>query len=348
MPATRQEATTKTISKRRSERNPTQYAEPFEQEAEEDDRRDRHSTSAVVTLGTTYVRANMHWTTGPGNPIIVIVDALLPDLHLCVIPILFLESSGDNSWAYVYTVLRCCVENGQGGMVIDHLGREHADESEKVPTAGKYRFRNVDPTQPSMPARGPQSNRISKTGAPSLDLPTDTISHSSRSSTNQSAFKEMLVSRDQVCLITETLSSGCVGAHIVPQSRSDVYIELLGDLADVDYRFHPSSGLLLSEDMHRRYDRYELSIYCKGDAYYIHVFIFQHPSDRQYHGKRLDATRFSRFLSQQFLPNKALLAWHYKQSAMARLRGYAYGMEANRRGGDVPKPQGAPLPGPDV
>jgi hypothetical protein len=33
---------------------------------------------------------------------------------------------------------------------------------------------------------------------------------------------------------------------------------------------------------------------------------------------------------------------------MARLLGYAYGIETNRLGGDVPIPEGAPVPGPDV
>jgi hypothetical protein len=35
------------------------------------------------------------------------------------------------------------VEDGKGGMVIDNMGRECAEESEEVPVAGEYRFRNA-------------------------------------------------------------------------------------------------------------------------------------------------------------------------------------------------------------
>jgi hypothetical protein len=93
---------------------------------------------------------------------------------------------------------------------------------------------------------------------------------------------------------------------VLTWSAAQLYIDFLGDLADVDYMFHPSSGLLLSEGMHKRFDRYEPSIFCKasirkrrqtwqpvidsvlfclvasqGDACYIHMFILQNPADRQ-------------------------------------------------------------------
>ncbi len=78
------------------------------------------------------------------------------------------------------------------------------------------------------------------------------------------------------------------------------------------------------------------------------MFSIDEPWLRQFHGKRLDDNRFSRFVPPHHRPNKKLVDWHYRQAVMARLRGYAYGMETNRQGGDVPIPEGAPAPGPDV
>lgn len=301
------------------------------------------SSSSSIILGTRYIRADETWEV-EGSNVITIVDYHLPTLVLCAIPGSFLQSSGDNSWAYVYHVIRCCVANGQGGMVVDGEGNEHKDDSRVEPMVGLYMFRNADPSRISVPSRGPQSNRSPKTGAPSLDLPSETISHSSRSTANQGRFKEGLVARDQVCLITEAQSPQCVAAHIVPQSRKDVYQELLGLLANI---FAPSAGLLLRTDMHKRYDSYELALYFKSDAYYIHMFSIDEPLLHQYQGKRLDSNRFSRFVPPSHHPSKVLVNWHYRQAVMARFRGYAYGMEANRQGGDVPTPEGAPPPGPD-
>jgi hypothetical protein len=79
------------------------------------------------------------------------------------------------------------------------------------------------------------------------------------------------------------------------------------------------------------------------------MFVVRSKSDRELHGKRLDTSRFRQdiILSATDLPNVVLLGWHYRQSAMTRFRGFAYGMEVNRMGGDVPRPEGAPEPGPD-
>ena len=153
---------------------------------------------------------------------------------------------------------------------------------------------------------------------------------------------------------------------------AQVYIELLGKGADKDCIFHPSSGLLLSPDMHQRYDRYELSFYCKvshrrrfaeevsvDDLATVFTSVgwrLLHPhvcgtlenrpgTSRQTLRLQQIPPRHHAFASD--LPSVVLLGWHYRQSAMTRFRGFAYGMEVNRMGGAVPRPEGAPEPGPD-
>ncbi len=68
-------------------------------------------------------------------------------------------------------------------------------------------------------------------------------------------------------------------------------------------------------------------------SYIIHVFT----SDPRefHHGKRLDpSTRFRlRPFGRSDLPDPRLLKWHYKQCAMARIRGYAWNMAINAQNG---------------
>jgi hypothetical protein len=119
---------------------------------EDDDDDDEHRQPMVpsdspgitpIRIDQTYERSTMHWSPARGDPVVSIVDSVVPELELCRIPMAFLESCGDNSWRYIYTVLRCCVENGEGGMLIDDLGRECAEESLQVPAPGEYQFRNA-------------------------------------------------------------------------------------------------------------------------------------------------------------------------------------------------------------
>lgn len=162
---------------------------------------------------------------------------------------------------------------------------------------------------------------------------------------------------------------------------TQLYRELLGQHTGVDETFDVSSGILLQDSMHKRFDRFEFSIYCKvrvrekaeratgsqdvdpaadlhlssilcphhqDDAYYIHMFTFspgKETQERQYHGKRLDHSWFRlKNTGPSALPDKRMLAWHYRQAAQTRLRGYAYGMSADRRGGAVARPDDAPEP----
>jgi hypothetical protein len=119
---------------------------------EDDDDDDEHRQPRVpsdspeytpIRMDQTYERSAMHWSPARSDPVVSIVDSVLPNLELCRIPMAFLESCGDNSWRYIYTVLRYCFENVQGGMVIDGMGTECAEESLQLPAPGEYQFRNA-------------------------------------------------------------------------------------------------------------------------------------------------------------------------------------------------------------
>ena len=109
---------------------------------------------------------------------------------------------------------------------------------------------------------------------------------------HQNRFRMAVAVRDSQCLVTDVDYESCTACHIVPQSREDVSLMLqsLPLLAHILVRtslelsygsqmtiaqlyrtllslprsppiFHPSSGLLLEDALHRAYDRLELSFY---------------------------------------------------------------------------------------
>jgi hypothetical protein len=60
-------------------------------------------------------------------------------------------------------------------------------------------------------------------------------------------------------------------------------------------------------------------------VFYVHFFDLGLPGARQHHGKMIPPSRFHS--SPEKHPNQKLIRWHYKQCAMARIRGFAFGME---------------------
>ncbi len=97
-----------------------------------------------INLGTKYKRADQTWEIGGSNEnLITIVDYHLQTFVLCVVPVSFLRSSGDNSWAYIYHVIGCCVENGLDGSVLDGEGNRYTEDSREQPRAGLYMLRNA-------------------------------------------------------------------------------------------------------------------------------------------------------------------------------------------------------------
>jgi hypothetical protein len=100
--------------------------------------------SSSIVLGTEYKRADQTWEIGGSNEnLITIVDYHIRTFVLCVVPVSFLRSSGDNSWAYIFHVIGCCVENGHDGSVLDGDGNQHREDSREEPRAGVYLLRNA-------------------------------------------------------------------------------------------------------------------------------------------------------------------------------------------------------------
>jgi len=113
-----------------------------------------------------------------------------------------------------------------------------------------------------------------------------------------------------------------------------------------------ASGLLLSRNLHHRYDRLEWSFYYKvGDrsaecwslisdmlitlqnnAYYVHFFVTSQHSI--HHGKAIPVSAFRVKFAYQ-LPNPKLCAWHYAQCARAHIRGFPVELSAAQRTADL-------------
>jgi hypothetical protein len=61
-------------------------------------------------------------------------------------------------------------------------------------------------------------------------------------------------------------------------------------------------------------------------VYYVHFFVAKPGSvRRQYHGKALGPDRFRGRIEDR--PDTRYIEWHYRQCVMARVRGFASGME---------------------
>jgi hypothetical protein len=158
-----------------------------------------------------------------------------------------------------------------------------------------------------------------------------------------------------------------------PNRQRQVYNDIFGPLEGERMIDKASSGLLLSLNMERTFKNYYWSLYCaevsgraadeqrvdcgfadhpilrgQDGAYYVHVFFWTRTM-APYHGKRIDPTTRLNLGAQPNMepPNRDCLRWHYKQCVQARLRGYAYGMAIDLRGGAVPPPPGAPPSRPD-
>jgi hypothetical protein len=102
-------------------------------------------------------------------------------------PLSFLASCGDNTWQYVLDVIHLLVESTPEVSGALHTAEDTDDNEHPVDLA-----------------RPPQAGRYR-------------FKH---------AFKPELMGRDSACLLTEKHIRNCVAAHIVPQSRPDVYDRL--------------------------------------------------------------------------------------------------------------------------
>lgn len=76
-----------------------------------------------------------------------------------------------------------------------------------------------------------------------------------------------------------------------------------------------------------RFEGHGASAEIQADVYYIHFFVLHLPSARELHGKPLGGVRFRRRIRDR--PEPRFIRWHYNQCIKARIRGFAFGMEAS-------------------
>lgn len=228
-------------------------------------------------------------------------------------PLGFLLTGGQHvrKKSYLHTVakLLACIPDGVPSD-LTHEAFSEDDEDAEV-RAGSYIF--VPSMQPKK-AVGPQGKSKSRSHQ-DVDDPS-TVSHSSRSSANQSRFRLYVLFRDGRCLASQSQDPRAVtAAHIVPVSLGQDYLDGITRIPNTVGLYSVTNGLTLRKDLHSTFDSYEWGIFVVEGLHTIHVF---GDSNHDLHGQVID---YSRSNASQ-LPNAELLMWHYKQCLLARIRGF--------------------------
>lgn len=118
--------------------------------------------------------------------------------------------------------------------------------------------------------------------------------------------------------------------------------------------FRPSSGLLLRDDLHHAFDRFNLSLYhrvslstgetlensgwkatinefmvrsnvLQDGSLYVHFFSLTSPGASELHGRAIPPHWFRGAETER--PDPVLLQWHWSQCVKARLRGFSSDMQ---------------------
>ena len=127
---------------------------------------------------------------------------------------------------------------------------------------------------------------------------------------------------------------------------SQLYPIILG--RKINSCYEPWMGLLLRDDLHRAYDRYDFALYPKvsylappvflilrdflteisceqANEYVVHCFVGIIGQDVQaLHGKAIPFDRFHYY--PDWKPNAKLLRWQYRQCGQMHIRGSSYGV----------------------
>ncbi|CAD6582304.1 MAG: hypothetical protein CYPHOPRED_001889 [Cyphobasidiales sp. Tagirdzhanova-0007] len=243
------------------------------------------------------------------------------DNEIATIPIGFLDGSGERSWRFVLEIIEDCITNA--GHLRQDASKDIVSEHSSLPViAGRYTFIRMD--QPaSVYRKGPEPKRPGRIVGESND--SSIMSNSKRSSVGQVGvkFRNQLVARDSVCLLTGAPFARSTSAHIVPISRKDLYPIILG--RKINSCYEPWMGLLLRDDLHRAYDRYDFALYPKANEYVVHCFVGIIGQDVQaLHGKAIPFDRFHYY--PDWKPNAKLLRWQYRQCGQMHIRGSSYGV----------------------
>lgn len=263
---------------------------------------------------TTYELAQYSWN----DPEFIAISSYDNKL-IGTFPLGFVKRGGLNTWAFVSDIVHQLVDVVGGGVIMAKDG--NPVPLQEAPYAGVFVFVPRNERASISFARGPEFFR--KGIAPNPDGSQSTRSNSKRSTVQQNKFRIALIGRDFTCLVTDADYEECTACHIIPQSRPDLYRDIL----NIPYEppmFAVSAGLLLRDDIHHAFDRLELSFYFQDGVYYVHFFVVR-PGRCELHGKAL---RFDRFRGrEENRPEPRFLRWHYNQCIKARIRGFAAGME---------------------
>lgn len=266
-------------------------------------------------MGIEYVSACQSWGAQSDTVVLKAEDGKV----IGQIPFRFLhESEATRTVSYLRYLIRNLLSiSVSEEVILIHDGVRLDDASEAVITPGVYIYTSSTSAEQTL-LKGPQGKSRSR---PFRDTDgASTVSRSSRSSDNQSNFRERLFLRDGCCLVTgnendETL----IAAHIVPYSLGQDFLDELTSRTHEVTLFSVSNGLTLRSDIHRLFDRFYWGVYVdESGRHYIHVF---GEDNQDLHGKRIDY----RCRTSSKLPHESLLKWHYQQCLMARIRGFHVG-----------------------
>ncbi|GAA6009659.1 uncharacterized protein JCM10292_003881 [Rhodotorula paludigena] len=110
-------------------------------------------------------------------------------------------------------------------------------------------------------------------------------------------------------------------APLTTDGESSIYAALTGS----PFLFEASAGLLLNPVLHKAYDDYEWSLYCKDSEYHFVAFNGQLSSVMEHHGKVLTTLD----MRDEDPPDPVLCAWHFEQAVMRSVRAYSVRMAIN-------------------
>jgi hypothetical protein len=201
---------------------------------------------------TAYTTASGIWRRGGVIKILSILDTIIASFPLDVV-----REGGDNTWRYISLVTNLLVEDDP-----DHPGHiENQDgtvvDVDDAPSSGIFRYveqgiyDHWDTESWTDDTTAGKASDVVLSRAPqyfsSVTAPSG-IEESTRSASSEATrsrpdqvseftlvtgiligqinFRELLIARDNTCLVTGYFPADCVAAHIVPASRPDVSLHI--------------------------------------------------------------------------------------------------------------------------
>ncbi|GAA6020057.1 hypothetical protein JCM10207_006772 [Rhodosporidiobolus poonsookiae] len=253
-------------------------------------------------------------------------------------PVAFLVESNLNSNRFLAHLAQQLVDEPGVLYRTDALNQEL--DPEAVPAVTDYHFFPKDSiTHVFTETRGPEGRRSRFHPAPydGNGAGSDTDSHSSSESPEESDFRMALYRRDGVCCFTRSEDANPV--HLVPLSRHDVLEDITGEVNPFD----PSAGLLLDAQLRTSYENYDWSLFLEArlslsailhetdlpleqdGKYFFVCFNAMKKVPRACHGKHFSTAD----CRTPHYPDPKLCAWHFRQCVLKNIRGYSVRMAIN-------------------